>query len=149
MERTYPTNPGDLAKELMRRYPDVFTVDFEENRALVKKMIVTQSKSLRNEVAGHISRMKVREATGQYREEMDVIGEFVNQSCEISPDATATAAELYERYLKWCEKNGEKPVSQKMFGRKLGERGFRSKRITKGPQKGRHHWEGVGLTNSL
>ena len=65
MERTYPTNPGDLAKELMRRYPDVFTVDFEENRALVKKMIVTQSKWLCNEVAGHITRLKVREASGQ------------------------------------------------------------------------------------
>jgi small subunit ribosomal protein S17e len=65
VEKTYPTNPGNLAKELTRFYPDVFTADFEENRALVKKMIVTQSKSLRNEVAGHITRMKIREASGQ------------------------------------------------------------------------------------
>ena len=65
MERTYPADPGILAKELMRLYPDVFTADFEENRALVQKMIVTQSKSLLNEVAGHITRLKVREASGQ------------------------------------------------------------------------------------
>jgi len=65
VERTYPTNPGNLAKVLTRLYPDVFTADFEENRALVEKMIVTQSKSLRNEVAGHITRLKVREASGQ------------------------------------------------------------------------------------
>ncbi len=65
MERTYPADPGTLAKELTRLYPDVFTADFEENKVLVKKMIVTQSKSLYNEVAGHITRMKVREASGQ------------------------------------------------------------------------------------
>jgi small subunit ribosomal protein S17e len=65
VERTYPNNPGNLAKELTRLYPDAFTVNFEENRALVQKMIVTPSKSLRNEVAGHITRMKVRETSGQ------------------------------------------------------------------------------------
>lgn len=65
MERTYPADPEILAKELMRLYPDVFTADFEENRVLVKKMIVTQSKSLRNEVAGRITRRKVRDASGQ------------------------------------------------------------------------------------
>jgi small subunit ribosomal protein S17e len=65
VEKTYPTNPGNLAKVLMRLHPDVFTANFEENRALVEKMIVTQSKWLRNEVAGHITRLKIREASGQ------------------------------------------------------------------------------------
>lgn len=62
---TYPSDAGSLAKELIRLYPNAFTVDFEENKALVQKMIVTQSKSLRNEVAGHVTRRKVREASGQ------------------------------------------------------------------------------------
>ena len=65
IERTYPTNAGNLAKELIKLHPDAFSSDFEENRVLVQKMIITQSKSLRNEVAGQITRLKVREASGQ------------------------------------------------------------------------------------
>jgi ribosomal protein S17E len=65
MERTYPSDPGSLAKELVRLHPDDFATDFEGNKALVEKMVVTQSKSLRNEVAGQITRLKAREASGQ------------------------------------------------------------------------------------
>jgi putative DNA primase/helicase len=87
----------------------------------------------------------VKEATGRYREEMDVIGEFIDECCEISPDAQATAAALYDRYLKWCKMREEKPMSQKQFGGKLGERGFRSERATRGPDKGKYRWEGISL----
>jgi putative DNA primase/helicase len=91
---------------------------------------------------------EVREATGQYREEMDVIGEFINECCKMSPDGTATANALYNRYLNWCEKRDEKPMSQKQFGRTLGERGFRSERVTRGPDKGKYRWEGISLVRS-
>jgi len=65
MERNYSSDAGSLAKELVRLYPNAFTTDYEENKALVQKMIVTESKMLRNEVAGHMTRLKVREASGQ------------------------------------------------------------------------------------
>jgi ribosomal protein S17E len=65
MERTYPSDPRSLAKELIRLHPVDFTTDFEGNKDLVEKMVVTQSKSLRNEVAGQITRLRAREATGQ------------------------------------------------------------------------------------
>jgi len=65
MEKNYPSDVGGLAKELLRLYPKAFTTDFEENKALVQKLVVTESKLLRNEVAGHITRLKAREASGQ------------------------------------------------------------------------------------
>jgi len=65
MERSYPSDVKTLAKELLRLYPDAFTTDFEENKDLVGKLIITDSKLLRNEVAGYIARLKKREASGQ------------------------------------------------------------------------------------
>lgn len=54
-----------MAEELLRLYPNAFTTDFEENKTLVEKMILTESKLVRNKVAGFISRVKAREASGQ------------------------------------------------------------------------------------
>ncbi|MCJ7631191.1 hypothetical protein MUP77_02140 [Candidatus Bathyarchaeota archaeon] len=65
MEKNYPADSGTLAKELLKLFPNNFNADFEENKILVFKLIVTESKALRNEVAGRITRLKGREALGQ------------------------------------------------------------------------------------
>jgi len=44
-----------IAKELLRRHPDKFTADFEENKKLVASLVSTPSKSLRNTIAGYIT----------------------------------------------------------------------------------------------
>ena len=48
-----------IAKELLRRYPDKFTADFEENKKLVASLVSTPSKSLRNTIAGYITSLVV------------------------------------------------------------------------------------------
>jgi small subunit ribosomal protein S17e len=65
MEKNYPSNTATLGKELLKFYPESFTTNFEENKALVRKLIVTDSKALHNEVAGYLTRLKAREASGQ------------------------------------------------------------------------------------
>ncbi len=65
MENNYSSDAGSLAKELLKLYPNAFSTDFEANKAIVGKTVVTESKALRNEIAGHIARLKCREATGQ------------------------------------------------------------------------------------
>ncbi len=65
MERTYSSDARNLAKELLKMDPDVFGSNFEDNKSLVRKFVVTDSKSLRNEIAGQITRLKEREASGQ------------------------------------------------------------------------------------
>jgi putative DNA primase/helicase len=83
---------------------------------------------------------EVQAATDQYRKDMDSLGGFVADCCTVRPDAQATAAQLYQCYLDWAHQAGEKPMSQKMMGLALAERGFQPSR------EGRaRSWLGISL----
>ena len=41
-------------RELIQRFPDVFTMDFEANKKLLPRYADIQSKSVRNRIAGYI-----------------------------------------------------------------------------------------------
>lgn len=84
----------------------------------------------------------VAEATKEYRSEEDVLGNFLADCCCISREARARAADLYDAYRGWCQRNGETPVVQRRFGISLSERGFKRHRGTAGT----HHWLGIGVT---
>lgn len=45
------------AKELLAKYPDLFTDDFEHNKQILKKILDTPSKKLRNQIAGYITHL--------------------------------------------------------------------------------------------
>jgi len=63
-----------VSRELVRRYPDHFAGEFESDKQAVNELVVTQSKRLRNRIAGYITRLKVveaeRAAATQVSEEM-------------------------------------------------------------------------------
>jgi putative DNA primase/helicase len=85
---------------------------------------------------------EVFEATEEYRDEMNELGEFMKDCCLIKEDAMALSADLYKSYTEWAESNGERnPLSQNVFGTRLRERGFQSKRTT----GGKRCWKGIGL----
>jgi len=46
-----------IARELVERFPDKFTTDFETNKKLVKSLTNISSTKLRNRVAGYITRL--------------------------------------------------------------------------------------------
>ena len=46
-----------LALELIGRFPDKFTDDFEENKVLVEKLTTISTKNMRNRIAGYIARI--------------------------------------------------------------------------------------------
>jgi len=46
-----------LARELLEKYPDKFTTDFETNKKLVAELTDITSKRFRNRVAGYITRL--------------------------------------------------------------------------------------------
>lgn len=85
---------------------------------------------------------EVRAATGEYREEMDVLGGFLDDCC--ARTGRVGAKELYQAYLSWCEANGEKPISQRQFGLKMAERGFGQFRTARG-----RGWMGVCLAEGI
>ena len=61
-------------------------------------------------------------ATKQYKEDVDVMGRFIEETCEEAPDARVKAQDLYDAYRKWCEVNGHYPCSSTLFGKKMGDR---------------------------
>ncbi|HPM84554.1 MAG TPA: phage/plasmid primase, P4 family, partial [Candidatus Anammoximicrobium sp.] len=87
----------------------------------------------------------VRAATADYRNEMDVLGDFIAERCLVADGCEVGASELFEAYKTWCEAAGEKAITQRRFGMQLTERGFQSDRFTAGQHKGRKCWRGVGL----
>jgi len=45
------------AKKLLAMYPDLFTEDFYHNKEMVKKVLKTPSKKLRNQIAGYVTHL--------------------------------------------------------------------------------------------
>jgi len=45
------------ARKLLALYPDLFTDNFEHNKEVVKKVLITPSKKLRNQIAGYITHL--------------------------------------------------------------------------------------------
>ena len=82
----------------------------------------------------------VREATAEYRSEMDTIAAFLEDRCVIEPRASLSAKDLYAAYLDWCSENNEKAASQRTLGLKLKDRGFRNNRRRAGIV-----WDGLGM----
>jgi putative DNA primase/helicase len=67
---------------------------------------------------------KVSAATEAYREEMDVLGAFLKDRCVSRKDGRVAAGQLYEEYVKWCERTGERPLTQQKLGGALADRNF-------------------------
>lgn len=72
----------------------------------------------------------VRDATKEYRHDMDSLGVFIEAHCltdieEGEPKLSVRLKLLYDAYKKWAVGAGEKPMAQKSFSQRLSERGFR------------------------
>lgn len=53
---------------------------------------------------------QVRQATAEYRSEMDVIGEFLSDCCLDDAASECAAKDLYQAYRAWCEEAGKPAV---------------------------------------
>jgi putative DNA primase/helicase len=73
----------------------------------------------------------VKDATGTYVADQDIIGQYVTECCIVATWAKVKASSLYANYRDWCEAQGETSVSMKRFGQSVDERGF-TKRTSNG-----------------
>ncbi|MFO1352331.1 MAG: phage/plasmid primase, P4 family [Gammaproteobacteria bacterium] len=80
-------------------------------------------------------------ATADYRKEMDVIQNFLGDCCVIQPGLKVAKAEFYRAYTRWCDDNGEHPMSQRDLSRRMQDRGF----VEAEGHKGGRKWAGIGL----
>ena len=52
-----PEHVKRVARELVQRYPDKFTADFENNKKAVQLLTSISSVKLRNRIAGYVTRL--------------------------------------------------------------------------------------------
>jgi putative DNA primase/helicase len=87
---------------------------------------------------------EVRIATTEYRDEMDVLGDFLAECCVVHPDARAASQYMYAEYRRWATDAGERVLPQKRFSQWMEHRGsqvgFRKQHTNQGKT-----WVGLGL----
>jgi putative DNA primase/helicase len=82
----------------------------------------------------------VTDATSGYREEMDVIGEFISDCCILDPDTSVPKPEFYKAYQSWAQENGMRALSQRSLRLRLLE-----KNITERRTGAARYWQGIRL----
>jgi putative DNA primase/helicase len=73
---------------------------------------------------------KVVNATSKYRNEMDTIGNFLDEKTEAGESVLSKI--LYQAYTSWCEDSGDRPLTQRAFSQTLTEKGFENKHTMRG-----------------
>jgi putative DNA primase/helicase len=114
----------------------------EENRDLhLSEKLLEESSGILNWLITGAKRWKterltlppeVIEATDEYRNEMDIIGNFTKDRCDQNPGVQIRARELFKCYQEWCEDNNEHACSERFFGLRLKELGLKQKRLSEG-----------------
>ncbi len=82
----------------------------------------------------------VKNATKQYREDEDTLGQFIADCCVILSSAKVKSSELFDTYRDWCESGNGSAMGSKTFGAKIEDRGFRRNRENVGVM-----FSGIGL----
>ena len=67
----------------------------------------------------------VKRATADYRDEQDVLGEWIADNCITGSDCSVGKHELYADYTMWAQANGHGQLSQSKLTRRLNDRGFK------------------------
>jgi small subunit ribosomal protein S17e len=50
-----------VARELVGRYPDKFTTNYESNKTVMADLVDAKTKRLRNRIVGYVTRLKIVE----------------------------------------------------------------------------------------
>jgi len=63
---------------------------------------------------------RIEVATTAYRDEQDIVRQWVSERCMEGPDLKMKKDEAYHSYRSWCESNGHRPMAKGRFTRRLG-----------------------------
>ena len=88
-------------------------------------------------------------ATETYRNEMDVVGSFMEECLIKRIGASISFIHLYQEYRDWCDRTGETAVNSRTFTAKLKGKGLVDRRGTKGHMKGRFEWLNVSFKKNV
>jgi putative DNA primase/helicase len=91
-----------------------------------------------NELGGLAFPEEVEEATKVYRDEMDIIGRFIDECCVLDAAARSNLKELYAEFTNWNE--DEQEITSRKFAELLKEKEFRPSRSGR-----KRFWKGIKL----
>jgi putative DNA primase/helicase len=74
----------------------------------------------------------VLDATEEYRQDMDVVEQWIDDRCDIDPQATVPSSIAYDDYARWAEGQIGWALKHLRFARTLTARGFKHEKGTAG-----------------
>lgn len=93
--------------------------------------------------SGLVAPESVNIINDEYRREMDVVGQFIDDCCDTGGTVESKSSNLYGVYRGWCQANGIYVKSHTFFGRALQERGY-----TKLRKKDGKYYKGIRVSVS-
>lgn len=85
----------------------------------------------------------IKQATGGYRKESDLLGQFLTDLTVSGPNTRVVQSDLWGAWRNWCTANGISCGSRAAFGRRLQERGIESS-----VSNGMRYYTGVRMRRS-
>lgn len=115
----------------------------EENRDTDLKAVLTETKhaspgilawAVRGCIKWQAGGLKVpgcvKQATQRYRKEINPIGEFIEDRCNLGPLFSCSSSALWEKYQRWANENGIRyPVKGRRFATHLKSYGLEAVRV--------------------
>lgn len=83
---------------------------------------------------------RVLQATEEYFEEEDTIGQFLSECVEFDSSCRVNSTDLYKRYCRWTEDNREYTLKRKLWRAAMASRGMESY-----PSGGKYWFDGMRL----
>ncbi len=86
----------------------------------------------------------VQASTARYREEEDLVAQYISDRLIANLDADVSAGDLYRDYTDWCSELGLKPFSSQAFGQRIAAR-FGAAQVLWKDRRSQRVYRGVGL----
>ncbi len=120
----------------IKMIPFTVTIPPEQrDKKLTEKLIAENSGILNWLIKGYAMWRKeglsepdaIRNANEEYRMDMDSVGTFINDCFDIDASLQwrLNNTMLYNTYIKWCNANNERVMSQKWLTMRMSEKGFK------------------------
>ncbi len=84
----------------------------------------------------------IKNATEEYRDEMDLLKSFIKDKCTLSTEDKVAVGDLYEVYKKWSDDTCQERVGKKIFGNLM-----RQKEYTQSKSGSMRYWEKIKLNS--
>lgn len=91
---------------------------------------------------------KITQATNEYREESDLIGNFIEEQCLVGAEFKVSTTAILKAAQLWAKDNGLRYVKRGEFIDYMKKRGFVKDRLSGSSEKGKVYWFGIGLKGS-